>query len=283
MVGNPPSALSNLPTLHSLHNEPLLRELAVTQALASSLSRDCEKWRTLVEKHSSALEEANKTITAANKKLKDREHIISKLKKGNASLKTQGDTSSTLATSLASTLKETTTSLDSTNKKLEDATAKHDSLALQLQEAKANMTKLRRSDRNKEKTQQQNLHLKALLHRQCAARYNSNNSNDNNTAATLRTAPTTTTATTTRNEDILHSALSAALERIDELETSAHALLDALDEHGDSSNEEEDDEGEHDEADATAKLLEAQVKMDGVLRDRGFAVKKGEWGHLIRD
>ncbi|XP_014554453.1 hypothetical protein COCVIDRAFT_39655 [Bipolaris victoriae FI3] len=159
-----------------------------------------------------ALEEANKQLEAANKKFKDREHTISALEKCNASLKTQGDTSSALTISLASCLKETTTSLDEANQKLDNAITKRDNLASQLQEARANMMKLRRSDRTKEKTQQQNLDLKALLHHQ-SARYNNNNNNI--IISSLKT---------TKPPYMLQSALSAAMRRIDALETSGAGI-----------------------------------------------------------
>ncbi|EMD61941.1 hypothetical protein COCSADRAFT_38743 [Bipolaris sorokiniana ND90Pr] len=163
---------------------------------------------------------------------------------------------------------------------LDEATTKRDRLASQLHEAKANMTKLRRSDRTKEKTQQQNIHLKALLHRQ-SVKYNTTKYS---TAATFRGV------TAALNQNILQSALSAAIERIDELEARGQALLDALldalEEQGTSSEEEEGEgegEEEYDDSEAVAKLLKAQVKLDGVLRDKGFTLERRTWRHLLRD
>ncbi|EMD90915.1 hypothetical protein COCC4DRAFT_60270 [Bipolaris maydis ATCC 48331] len=237
-VGKPPSALYNLPPVHSLQNQSLLSEIAATQALTTHLRRDRDAWRTLAQEHSKALNEANR-------KLKDREHMISELQKSKASLKFQCDTSEALNSDLSSCLKEATMNLDEATKMLEAATTKRDHLASQLDEAKANMTKLRRSDRTKEKTQQQNLHLKALLHHQ-SAKYNNNTNTAryNNNTNTARYTTTTTTAkrsttatlrsaTTALNQDMLQSALSSAMERIDSLEArGGQALLDAPEEQG---------------------------------------------------
>ncbi|KAJ6267904.1 hypothetical protein PSV08DRAFT_354593 [Bipolaris maydis] len=238
-VGKPPSALYNLPPVHSLQNQSLLSEIAATQALTTHLRRDRDAWRTLAQEHSKALNEANR-------KLKDREHMISELQKSKASLKFQCDTSEALNSDLSSCLKEATMNLDEATKMLEAATTKRDHLASQLDEAKANMTKLRRSDRTKEKTQQQNLHLKALLHHQSAkynnntntARYNNNTNTARYTTTTTTTAKRSTTATlrsatTALNQDMLQSALSSAMERIDSLEArGGQALLDAPEEQG---------------------------------------------------
>jgi len=120
---------------------------------------------------------------------------------------------------------------------------------------KRTLLQLKKSERAKEKTQQRNLRLKALLNR----------FSENGVAARAKTDANTLSA--------LKEALAAACERLDELEGRGEALLDALDRDDDG------DEGSGNGEEVGA--LEAEVAFRGVLEDDGFRGMREEWEGLL--
>jgi hypothetical protein len=139
-----------------------------------------------------------------------------------------------------------------------EAVANHDKLADELNESKRATARLKKSDRAKGKVLQRNLRLKSTLQRIGMQASCSPAAPDANTEASLL------------------EALAAATERIDELESKGEALLEALETRDDSSENEEEDDG-------NAKLLEAEAAFRGVLDEESFAEQKQHWEILLTE
>ncbi|EAT88954.2 hypothetical protein SNOG_03749 [Parastagonospora nodorum SN15] len=139
-----------------------------------------------------------------------------------------------------------------------EAVNKHDKLADDLNESKRATARLKKSDRAKGKVLQRNLRLKSTLQR---------------IGMQASCSPAAPNANT---EASLLEALAAAAERIDELESKGEALLEALETRDDSSENEEEDDG-------NAKLLEAAVAIRGVLDEESFAEQKQHWEILLAE
>ncbi|KAF2792651.1 hypothetical protein K505DRAFT_307284 [Melanomma pulvis-pyrius CBS 109.77] len=118
-------------------------------------------------------------------------------------------------------------------------------------------TKLRKSDRMKEKVHQRNLRLKAQIQGHVCG-----NKGD--------------------NEQTILEALAAANERIEELEKAGEKLLDALDWMGDSDGSDSSEEGEEENGELSrVGLVEAEVAFRGILEDETFREHKALWEDLL--
>jgi hypothetical protein len=117
---------------------------------------------------------------------------------------------------------------------------------------------LKKSDRTKGKVWQRNLRLKATLGR---------------LSSQVSLTPDQTAEAT------LLEALALANERIEELELKGEVLIHALEEHEDSYEEDEDEDG----LDRTAHLMEAEVAFRGVLEDEMFREQREVRSDLLRE
>jgi len=147
-------------------------------------------------------------------------------------------------------------SLSTLDQSLQTLATKHEALVSNLSDMARTLLQLKKSGRAKEKMQQRNLRLKALLNR----------FSENGVAARDKTDANTLAA--------LKEALAVACERLDELEGRGEALLDALDRDDDDG-----DEGSEDGEEMGA--LEAEVAFRGVLEDDGFRGMREEWEGLL--
>jgi hypothetical protein len=134
----------------------------------------------------------------------------------------------------------------------------HDKLIDQLNSSERTIARLKKSDRTKGKVWQRNLRLKATLGR---------------LSSQVSLTPDQTAEAT------LLEALALANERIEELELKGEVLIHALEEHEDSYEEDEDEDG----LDRTAHLMEAEVAFRGVLEDEMFREQREVRSDLLRE
>jgi DNA repair exonuclease SbcCD ATPase subunit len=206
----------------------LLSELSTAQSHISRLRRDRNKWRSLAQKQEQDLITAHQT-------LEQQTHRISKVEAKNAQHKRQHEEDISAGKQVYSRFQTLATS--------------HDKLVDQVNDSLRTITQLKKSDRSKGEVQQRNLRLKATL--KCYTLQG--------TSAIIRAADDT--------EATLREALALANERIEELESTGEALLDALDKRNDSCGSEVD---EMEEAAAELTVLEAEVTFHGVREDDVF-------------
>ncbi|RAR12723.1 hypothetical protein DDE83_003871 [Stemphylium lycopersici] len=219
----------------------LLGELSLAQAHASCLRRDRDKW------HSLALRQ-EQDLDAAFKDLEHQTQIISETEDENTKLKARHEEATTAGRQLYS--------------RFDSLIAKHDKLVDEFNEATRTITRLKKSDRSKDKVQQRNLNLKATLRRYTVQ----------GVSATTRAAADT--------ESTLREALALATERIGELETKGEVLLDALEKRYDGSGSDDD---EMDSGETEAELLEAEVAFRGVLEEESIKEQKENWAELLNE
>lgn len=215
----------------------LLSELSLAQSVASRLRRDRDTWRTLAAERAQDLESTYQS-------LQEQARMLSSILE--RSLKLQAE------------CKATTKSTAKLYSQVTRFKTKHEKLIADLNDAKCTIVRLRRSDRSKDKVQQQNLRLKALL-RICSLKGS--------------TAVATSTHPVTDAETALREALGLALERIDDLEGSGSVLLDELEKHNDN--------GDDDAAESGTRLIEAQVVFRSILDDGFCKEQKESWGALV--
>ncbi|KAF2474934.1 uncharacterized protein BDR25DRAFT_214325 [Lindgomyces ingoldianus] len=123
--------------------------------------------------------------------------------------------------------------------KYRDVVTKHDKLVNDVNEADRTILQLKKSDRAKEKVHQRNLHLKSLIGRK------------------------------TNKEELLLEALSAAVERVAELEAAGEKLIDTLEEERvRSSGGSGRSEGE-------------EIRFRGILDDDEWEEKREIWNDLL--
>ncbi|KAL1793162.1 hypothetical protein ACET3X_008144 [Alternaria dauci] len=221
----------------------LLSELSWAQSLAARLRRDRDNWRSLALKQ-------EQDLRTAHRDLEDQTRSISELEEENAKLRFRHEEDTTAGRQLYS--------------RFHVLISKHDKLVDQFNDAIRTVARLKRSDRTKDNVQQRNLRLKATLQR-----YTSQGIS----AATQAAADT---------EFALREALALANERIEELETTGEALLDALERRNNSCGSDDDGE-EMREGDVEAGLLGEEVAFRGVLEDESFKEQKALWQDLLDD
>ena len=212
----------------------ILGELSLVQSHASRLRRGRDNWRSL------ALSQ-EQDLDAAHQDLEHQTRIISETKDENAKLRARQEEATTAGRQLYS---------------------RFDSLVTKHDEAMRTITRLKKSDRSKDKVQQRNLSLKATLRRYTAQ----------GISATTRAAADT--------ESTLREALALATERIEELETRGEALLDALEKRNDDFGSDDDD---MESGEAEAELLEAEVAFRGVLEEDSIKEQKEIWAELLNE
>ncbi|KAH6459196.1 hypothetical protein HBI57_095960 [Parastagonospora nodorum] len=215
----------------------LLNELAIAQSVASQLRVDRDEWRTTAQ-----LQEQQ--IAYHEQELEHQRHAFALLEEQHAAVGAER--------------KEIILANDNLFTLFREAVHKHDKLADDLNESKRATARLKKSDRAKGKVLQRNLRLKSTLQR---------------IGMQASCSPAAPNANT---EASLLEALAAAAERIDELESKGEALLEALETRDDSSENEEEDDG-------NAKLLEAAVAIRGVLDEESFAEQKQHWEILLAE
>lgn len=219
-----------------------ITNLSTAKTLIKYLRKDRNHWRTL------ALNE-DKRLETSNRHLENHKTTILNLTSLNKDLEIH--------------LEETKSTEKDLRAGLQNAATMYNKLVREVNEKIRIITRLKKSDRAKEKVQQRNLALKAAL--RSVYSYQSSKLQNN-------------------VEDALLEALAAATDRITELENAGEKLLDALDRAKDESHK-SDDSGcgdiDEDLGDREVSLIEAEICFRNVLEDEGFAETKELWGDLL--
>jgi Sec-independent protein translocase protein TatA len=230
------------PHTTSRPKQGLLSELSYAQSLTARLHRDRDNWRSLAQKQ-------ERDFTFAHHNLSNQVHRTSNTEEQNTKLQFRHEEDTKAGRHLYA--------------RFQILVFTHDKLVDEFNDAMRTVARLKKSDRNKEKVQQRNFRLKAMLQRYTA---------QGTSAADKADADT---------EDTLREALALASERIEELEIKGEAVLDAVGRCKDGCGC-ADGEGMCC-GDVEAGMWEARVAFRGVLDDEAVKERKVVWLDLLED